>query len=198
MSNISNKFYSDLNLKGNKNSLRNPKSKVLNYLFRNFCFVNHKDNILAVSSHIIETISLETQIHSEKVEKIIKKFLIDLYYFKKFLNRVRLPWEYNLKQFNRKVRLILHKYFRLAPVFDYKRGIFNLVVLHRLLENKFYWPQITTQIALVIFVTDRNDDKISESNYILQKNLRAFCNCSAYAFHRARNKLGINKLGLIS
>ena len=48
----------------------------------------------------------------------------------------------------------------------------NLELLHILLGRKFFWPHIPTQLALVIFVTDRNDPNLAKNNYILQKNLR--------------------------
>ncbi|MHA1391817.1 MAG: hypothetical protein ACTSQT_06200, partial [Promethearchaeota archaeon] len=85
----------------------------------------------------------------------------------------------------------------IAPVFDYSRAIANLEILHKLLKKKFFWIRITTQLALIIFVTDRNDPTIAKNEYILQKNLRTFCACSAYAFHMARKKLDIDKTGHI-
>jgi len=177
--------------------LRTIKSKVLNYLFRNFCFVDVKDRLITIPQDFIKKVSIDTHIPLGKIENVIRKFLVELYYYRKFLNCIKLSWEHDLRTFNRKLRVYLHKCYRLAPIFDYCRARTNLEILYRLLESKFHWPQITTQIALIVFVTDRNNTKIVSKNYILQKNLRVLCNCSAYAFHRARNKLGINKLGIV-
>lgn len=46
-----------------------------------------------------------------------------------------------------------------------------------------------TNIAIIVFVTDKND-KI-HSKRIIQANLRLLCDCSAYSFHRTHNKLGL-------
>ncbi|MFX1393520.1 MAG: hypothetical protein ACFFAH_08090 [Promethearchaeota archaeon] len=85
---------------------------------------------------------------------------------------------------------MLHKHYRIAPVFDYNRARANLKTLHKLCSIEAFWPQIPTQIATVIYITDyksKNDEKL------FQKNLRALCGCSAYAFHRTRNMLKLTK-----
>ncbi len=46
-----------------------------------------------------------------------------------------------------------------------------------------------TKIAIVIYVTDLKDPQVEKP--IKQTNIRALCGCSAYAFHRTRNKLGL-------
>ncbi|GAH62568.1 unnamed protein product [marine sediment metagenome] len=50
---------------------------------------------------------------------------------------------------------------------------------------------MSTQIAIVIYITDKNDESFPENEKILQKNIRTLCNSSAYAFHRTRNILKI-------
>lgn len=89
--------------------------------------------------------------------------------------------------------MIYFFYFnRFAPVFDFQRAIQNA----RILEIKFnricFWPQIMTQIAIIIYLTDLNNPKSTKK--IKQTNLRALCGCSVYVFHRARNKLGLKKM----
>jgi hypothetical protein len=49
-----------------------------------------------------------------------------------------------------------------------------------------------TQVAIVIFITDLLDTTANRIlKKIIQTNLRALCCCSAYAFHRTRNKIGL-------
>ena len=123
------------------------------------------------------------------------KFLKEVKAFNEMLRSGYIAWTPERKRLYRKVRVYLHKAHKIAPVFDYQRAKKNLELLHVLLGRKFYWPHVPTQLALIIFVTDRNDENLTNNNYILQKNLRALCSCSAYAFHMARNKLNINKSG---
>ena len=126
---------------------------------------------------------------------IVSKFLIEIKTFSEMLRSGYIAWTPEKKRLYRKVRVYLHKAHKIAPIFDYQRAKKNLELLHILLARNYFWPHITTQLALVIFVTDRNDSNLPFNNYILQKNLRSFCSCSAYAFHMARNKLKINKNG---
>jgi hypothetical protein len=102
-----------------------------------------------------------------------------------------MKWEHDLKKLNRKARIQLHRIYRFAPVFNYNRARKNLEILHVALNRKLFWPQINTQLAIVIYVTDKNDKNLQNNERILQKNIRALCNCSAYAFHRTRNILNI-------
>ena len=92
----------------------------------------------------------------------------------------------------RKVRIYLHKLHRLAPVFDYKRARENAKRLEIKLNQLCFRPQTMTQVAIVIYITDLLDKHHSRAFFkIIQSNLRVFCNCSAYAFHRTRNKIGL-------
>jgi len=197
LANITNNYLSKVVVIEEIPTPRIIKIHVLNYLFRNFCFVDVRDKLITIPQTFMQKISLDIRIPLGKIEIVIKKFLVELFYFRKFLNCIKLSWDHDLKTLNRKLRIYLHKCYRMAPIFNYNRARTNLRILYRLLESKFHWPQITTQIALTVFVTDRNDTNIIGKKYILQKNLRVLCNCSAYAFHRARNKLGINKLGIV-
>ena len=194
MANISNKYISELMAIEEILTPFRLKKQVLGYLFRDFSFVNQRDEILSISVEAIKEIAAKTHIARHIVGGVVRKFLVSLFYFKKFLSMVQLPWDHDLKQLYRKMRIYLHKLYRLAPVFDYRRAKTNLEVLHQLLKLKCYWPRISSQIAMVVFITDRNDPTIKDKNYILQKNLRVFCNCSAYAFHSVRNRLGIKCL----
>ena len=125
----------------------------------------------------------------------MNNFLKEVKAFSEMLRSGYIAWTPERKRLFRKVRVYLHKAHKIAPVFDYQRAKKNLELLHVLLGRKFFWPHVPTQLALVIFVTDRKDPNLTNNNFIMQKNLRALCSCSAYAFHMARNKLKINKSG---
>ena len=173
------------------------KKVVLNYLFRHFCFVDEQNKIKEFRRKDLETIGKQTNLSNQIVVPLIDQFFENAHNLKIFFAAKPIAWEYNKTKLVKKVRIYLHKLHRIAPVFSYARAKENLEILHLLLEQKNHWPHITTQIALVIFITDRNDKSNNKGCYIIQKNLRAFCDCSAYAFHRARNILHINKMGQI-
>ncbi|MFX1427210.1 MAG: hypothetical protein ACFFBE_12220 [Promethearchaeota archaeon] len=163
------------------------KKRILNCLFRNYCFVSQVQKIRALTTQEIGDIALNTGISSTLVHSIISKFLVNLIYFRKFLHSYQFTYEYTKSL--RKLQLYLYKLHRIAPVFDYARAKENARILKNLLVRHFFLPQFTTQLAIVVFVTDINDKKYV--NKIIQTNLRFFCDCSAYAFHRTRNRLGI-------
>jgi len=97
-------------------------------------------------------------------------------------------WDPHKEKLLDNINFFLIRVHFVVPVFDYNRALKNLEILHNNLSKINFWPQICTQIALTVYITDKNgtnDDKL------LQKNIREFCNCSAYAFHRSRNKLRI-------
>ena len=119
----------------------------------------------------------------------ISKFLVGLVRFKRFLNSNLL--NYSIENQSKKVLIYLHKIHRLAPVFDYKRAKRNAQILKIKLESLFFWPSLTSQIAIIIFITDLLDKKNKDKPRLIQVNIRSLCDCSAYAFHRTRNKIGL-------
>jgi len=174
---------------------QNTKKMVLNYLFRHICFVDEQNKIKEVTKKELDRISTHTKLSNLTITTLLNQFFEKARNFKIFFASKPITWEYNKAKLEKKVRIYLHKLYRTAPIFSYSRAKANLRILHALLEQKNHWPHITTQMALVIFVTDRNNLKNDKGHYIIQKNLRAFCDCSAYAFHRARNILRINTKG---
>ncbi|MFX0023701.1 MAG: hypothetical protein ACFE9S_15345 [Candidatus Hermodarchaeota archaeon] len=162
---------------------------VLDYLFRNVTFASNNDRIRAITASEYNQICEATNVPQIIVHRIISCFLVDLIRVRKFFKE-------NAKVFSsrhqaRKVRIYLHKLHRLAPVFDYKRARENARRLEIKLSQLCFRPQIMTQVAIVIFITDLLDKRSRVHYKIIQSNLRTFCNCSAYAFHRTRNKLGL-------
>ena len=173
-----NKFYKSQN---------GLKPIILNYLFRNIAFVTNQDKIRALTNFDYENFTENTKIPVKLIHKYVSCFLIDLLRFRLFIQKN--PQILNSKKQNRKVHIYLHKFYRIAPVFDYKRAKENARILKLKLDQLFFWPQIMTQIAIIIFITDLLDKNHSQK--IIQTNIRALCDCSAYAFHRTRNKIGL-------
>ncbi|MFW9819181.1 MAG: hypothetical protein ACFFE5_06185 [Candidatus Thorarchaeota archaeon] len=167
-----------------------PRPVVLDYLFRNITFASKYEKVRALTDSEYNQITEATNVPNIIVHRIISSFLVNLVRIKKFFRT-------NAKLFcsrhqPRKVRIYLHKLHRLAPVFDYKRARENAKRLEIKLNKLCFRPQIMTQVAVIVFITDLLDNQPFRAHYkIIQSNLRVFCNCSAYAFHRTRNKLGL-------
>jgi hypothetical protein len=160
---------------------------VLNALFRNYCFVLSSQNIRALTNQEKTNIAVSTGLSASLIHSVISKFLVNLVYFRRFLRSYQFTYKHTKSL--RKLQLYLHKFHRIAPIFDFTRAKENARILKNLLNQLCFMPQFTTQLAIVIFVTDINDKKFE--NKIVQTNLRLLCNCSAYAFHRTRNRLGL-------
>lgn len=160
---------------------------ILNYLFRNFSFATSKENVRVITISEYDKISEALNVPKPLVHKFISRFLVDLQLFKNFL--VDNPEILKSKNQDRKIRIYLHKLHRLAPIFDYKRARENAQILKKKLDHLFFWPQVMTQIATIIFITDILDKDTTPK--MIQANLRTLCSCSAYAFHRTRNKVGL-------
>jgi len=174
------------------------KEKVLNYFFRFESFANNNNAYKDLSSQLVGNIVKETNLPDLVVVNTVFEFITNATQFNHILTSGLVSWGSGEKSHLRQAKFYLRKAYKIAPVFNYPRAIVNLEILHKLLKKNFFWLHITTQLALTIFVTDRNDSTITKNEHILQKNLRVFCACSAYAFHMARNKLKVNKIGQIS
>jgi len=164
---------------------------ILNYLFRNISFINNNNKLIKnynPSEYL--KISSKTHVSTLIIKETIENFLINLKNFKRFLKNCKI--QHDPKNLNRKIRIYLHKINCIAPVFNYNRARKNLEILQSLLAKKNFWPTMSTQIAVVIYITDKNDERYPENEKILQKNIRTLCNSSAYAFHRTRNILNIS------
>lgn len=171
------------------------KKRILTYFLRFEGLVGLRGDFVELNHFLVDRISKEAGTSKNAVIRVMNLFLSEASVFHQLLKSEFVVWTSGKNHRRRKVRFFLRKAHRIAPVFDYPRALGNLELLHVLLGRKNFWPHVTTQLALVIFVTDRNDSTCIEKNYILQKNLRALCSCSAYAFHMARNKLSIDKEG---
>jgi len=173
-----NKFYKSQN---------KLKPIVLNYLFRNISFLTLREKVRVITAseniHISEALTIPVKL----VHKVISEFLVGMLNFRKLINKN--PKILHVRDQNQIINIILHRFYRLAPVFDYKRAKENARRLKDKLDTLFFWPQLMTQLTIVVFITDLLDK--NEPQKIIQSNLRALCSCSAYAFHRTRNKIGL-------
>jgi hypothetical protein len=177
-------------------SQRKVRLRVLDYMFRYISFVNNKEKICAINSEEYNQISKELNLPKDLVHKFISKFLVDLVKFHKFIERHPEILHANELNHTQPINLFLWRIYKLAPVFDYKRARENARRLKKKLDVLYFWPQIMTQVATVIFITDYIDK--NKSIKLKQLNLRVLCQCSAYAFHRTRNKIGLTTSALKS
>jgi hypothetical protein len=167
------------------------KVRLLNVLMRNFSVLYKGKICQSLKDEDLKLLSSMTNISRPIVQSNVEKFLCNLVNLENFFHDYKMKWQHEPAKLYRKARVQLHRIYRFAPVFNYDRARKNLEILHSVLKKKLFWPQINTQIAIVIYVTDFNDKNIQNNERLLQKNIRALCNCSAYAFHRTRNILNI-------
>jgi len=171
------------------------KKEIINLFFRCESLIDDDNKIRTPNSLNLDKIAEKASSSRGVVLYILNSFLRELKVFHDFLTTRYENWVPGKRHIYEKLNIYLEKLYVTAPIFNYQRAKKNIDVLHYLLSNSYYWPHITTQLALLIFVTDRNDPDVKEKAYILQKNLRMLCTCSAYAFHCARNRLNISKEG---
>jgi hypothetical protein len=174
------------------------RSVVLNYLFRYETLLDKNNRLIELNPDLVSKIIRCTDASEKNVVIILEEFLEELKEFWKQLSLFRRTQIYNPPPaFYDRVCKYLIQAYNIAPIFDLERASHNLKILHSLFYGLCFWPKLSIQIALTIFVTDKNDPNRKSIRFILQKNIRAFLYCSAYAFHRTRNRLGINKDGQI-
>jgi hypothetical protein len=156
-------------------------------LFRDYSFFTPLQKIRELPLIKLREIAGTTKIPVKVVNSVVSKFLIELKYVRGFFKGNSVS--YSPFSHLRKISIYLHKFRRLAPVFDFRRAKQNARILEAKLSHLCFWPQFMTQVAIVIFVTDLNDPQFERK--IKQTNIRALCDFSAYAFHRTRNKIGL-------
>ena len=162
------------------------KSIILDYIFRNISLTKN-EKIYDLTQTDYDLVKSNLDIPSVLIHKYCRRFLVNLVQIKKFLSKY--PRVMKSRNQEKKVLIYLRKIYRLAPIFDYKRAKENAHRLRKKLDSLCFWPQVMTQVAVVIYITDLLDKKKPQK--IIQSNLRVLCCCSAYAFHRTRNKIGL-------
>ena len=163
------------------------RNTVLNCLFRDYSFFTPHQEVRELPLLELRGIAGTTKIPVKVVDSVVNKFLIELKHIREFFKSNSVS--YTPFSHLRKMYIYLHKFSRFAPVFEFRRSKQNARILETKLSYLCLWPQFMTQVAIVIYVTDLNDPQFEKK--IKQTNLRALCGCSAYAFHRTRNKLGL-------
>ncbi|NGX49987.1 MAG: hypothetical protein K940chlam5_01596 [Candidatus Anoxychlamydiales bacterium] len=177
----------NLSLKSKKTH-KNYKILILNHLFRTYIFPTKKEKIREIPILQYRTMSTQLKIPVKLVRAFIEPFLADLIELKSFLKVEE--FMFSSKNYASQIKIYLHRLHRLAPIFDYKRAKENTKILKLKLKASYFWPRVTTQAAIIIYITDLLDPL--EKIKIKQTNLRVLCGCSAYAFHMTRNKIGLS------
>jgi hypothetical protein len=170
--------------------LKEIRTNILNALFRNYSICYPRGSLKILSTLPLQkiiTLSEEVSISQPLISNIITKTLRNLYYFSSFLKTYKFPWEHRKPLLYNKLKIYLHKIYKIAPLFNYNRAKINLNSLHIFFTKANFWPTISTQLALTLYITDLNDSHFK--NKILIENIRAITNCSAYAFYRTKNKM---------
>ena len=171
-------------------SFKLRREEILDYFMRMYPLTKYDTKLITRSDQELADIAEKIGLPYNQVFAYIGRFLAQITHFRKLLHGCKI--RRGSGNMERKTRIYLHKIHRFAPVFDYKRAKANLRVLYRLLSIQRHFPSISTQLALVIYITDEldKDKKVK----LLQKNIRSICSSSAYAFHKAKNRLNIDKL----
>lgn len=165
------------------------KETVLNHVLRKYSIATSRkpfDLVGFFSDRDYWDIAEHTNVPRIVVQAIVERFLRELYFFLSFLEENSITWEHDLTKFTRKMQVLLYRYYRMTRAFNYRRAKQNMATMHQIFARANFWPKITTQLAVVIFITDR---KSSRPDALLQKNIQTMCSCSAYAFHGARNRI---------
>ncbi|TFG08620.1 MAG: hypothetical protein EU539_01780 [Promethearchaeota archaeon] len=168
------------------------RSELINFLTRNYSLVDDNHDIISILDLRVVEFPRLIEIPELIASNIIQKFLNDLKILKRFFGYCKL--KHDPTNLSKMVNFYLHKIHRIAPVFNFKRAKINLKSLYLLFSKKNFWPQISTQLAIIIYITDKLDKNFSKNEKLMQKNIRLLCNCSAYAFHRTRKKLEIDEI----
>ncbi len=171
--------------------LKEPKKIIFDFLFRNVSLFS-KNNMKNLTIKDYDIITQGTGFSIDLVRNILEGFFIDFNNFNSFISSVNIKWEHSLTKLRVQLRVFLHRLYRLAPMFNYKRAKKNLEILHHKFSLLHYWPSITTQLAVLIYVTDKNESLEIKKKMHIQKNIYSLCSCSAYSFHQARNRLNIS------
>ena len=140
-----------LNLKNR----RQRKTLILNYLFRHVLIITKREKIRAIPQIRYKEMSSKLNIDVTLIHSVVSKFLVDLVRIKDCMNKKGINKSgyilYSKNQ-SRLVRSYLHKFHRLAPVFDYKRARENSRILKIKLDELCFRPIVTTQLAIIIYI----------------------------------------------
>ncbi len=184
------------------------KKQIINYIFRETSFLDKKitTSIFELLLEKIRNAFIPKKLRFEDIGAIFSEFMLQWQKFKEYYRKnvkmqccflnTRLRSREELLQ----IRLILLKEYLemmhdFADIFNLERALTNAETLLKILTQMNYWPTLSTQLALIVFITDLRSLAVQQGNKkcLVQNNIILLCNSSAYAFHQARNKLNINK-----
>ncbi|TXT65412.1 MAG: hypothetical protein BAJALOKI1v1_430003 [Promethearchaeota archaeon] len=163
---------------------------IINEVFRNYSICSPRGSLktlLQLPYDKVMEISEKMAFSQTLSLAVINKTLNDVYYFSRFFKSYKFPWEHEKASLYKKLKLYLHKIHKIAPIFDYQRAKINLKTLHKFFDKSTFWPTISTQLAMTLYITDLKDSYFVEK--LILENVRALTYCSAYAFYRTKNKL---------
>jgi len=180
------------------------KQKILDTLLRKVSVWEpvrdlEEDNPIQMAEEDVNRLVEELDLSFSVIEDICHEFLRNLLAFRYYAKNASFQWGGNLQRLRRIHAVLLRKIHRAAPVFDYPRAKDNAEILIAWMNTQTkqrpkHFPKLSTQIAIVLFVTDFNDINYERNNKLIQKNILAITTCSAYAFHTARGILEIDKI----
>jgi hypothetical protein len=175
-----------------KRKLNASRKEVINQIFRHISLFNSDSPTLKIlGTNDYKFISELADTAVEETKDIIERFIQEYANYSQFWREAPPKWEHRSDRLRTKVRIYLHKTHKIAPVFSYPRAVRNLEILHQKLQNIYFWPKISVQLAILIWITEKNDPSQIYERGLIQKNIRNLLSVSAYAFHRTRNKLKI-------
>jgi len=183
-----NQFADEQAISAGGQSLQECKQVVLSCLFTTVSFVNSNGQIKFVRRSEITRISNLVSINESLVQKIVSRFLIDLFYLRRAVHFYKDTVSF--RNIDRRSKTYLRKLYRIAPVFDFRRTKTNLALVTIKLKKLNVYLSATTRVAAAIYVTDKKQPLLG-SNRFIKTNFRCFCSCSAYALHQVRHRLSL-------
>ena len=110
---------------------------VLNVLLRHRFLRLSSDEMVGIVSKIsFEKISRWTNLSQDVVKPVVRRYLLDVENYRRFVQNSGFKWPFELYQSWKKARIYLRKVHRIAPVFDYERARINLRTLQQALYKK--------------------------------------------------------------
>ena len=165
------------------------ESDILTDLFRHESIARMYDSIQFQDT--LGVIAGKLQLSRDLVFEVLICFLKELREELNHRKKNPTKWPHRLPAIARTVKRDLYRIHELAPVFNHVRAEGNLLKLHQLFQHHNYWPKISTQLSLTVFVTDHM--KKRGERLLLQTNIIYLCGSSAYAFHMARKRLNLDQ-----
>lgn len=163
-------------------SFRSEYESVIDNFLRNYSILNYRSlQMEEISTAISNSLS---HIPNFYISRAIDCFLAQMNNY----HRLEQPkWQPDRAQRVRNIAKLLQKINTFAPVYDLNRSLVNADILQEVLSACNLYLQLSTQISLIIFITDLKSQMQDDIKPLIQKNIQEITQCSPYAFHRSRN-----------